>query len=182
MKKFFAVICCVAVCGLILSSCEKMQPKSPEENAGSPNTERAASQAQMVGQNAPLATGTVATIAITSANGPANFSVEIAESDQERLAGLMNRESLGENAGMWFIFPLTGNEKFWMKNTKISLDLIYVDENMKVVHVIENAVPESTEPMVSPVSFRYVLEVNAGSAAKRGIKVGDAVEKRIGPQ
>lgn len=162
---------------LFAIGCEKMQMKPAEEAAKTGVVKEGTMET-------PLATpGTVATIAITVEGGhQVPFSVEIAESDEEREKGLKGRESLPSNGGMWFVFPQTVEEKFWMKDTKFPLDLIYVDEGMKVVHIIENAPAESAELLVSPSPFKYVLEVNAGTAAKHGVKVGNSVEKRIGPQ
>ena len=122
------------------------------------------------------------TSAATIVIGDNAFTVEVAKTPEERARGLMNRESLAQNAGMWFIFPEMGDEKFWMKDTLIALDLVYVDDDMKVVHIIENAVPESTELLSSPSEFQYVLEIAAGMAEERGIKTGDVVQYRIGPQ
>lgn len=109
------------------------------------------------------------------------FTVEIAKTPEERARGLMNRESLAENFGMWFVFPEMGNEEFWMKDTLIPLDLVFVNDSMKVVHIIENAPPGSTELLSSPEPFMFVLEIAGGTVQNKGIKSGDKVEKRIGP-
>lgn len=168
------VLSMVMMCGLALASCEKMDvktatPGGDQKSAAAPTEEQTVSSA--------LTPGTVATIVV----GDAPFSVEIAETDEERAKGLMNRESLAANSGMWFVFPQMGSEKFWMKDTQISLDLIYVDNNMKVVHIVKGAPAMSTDIINSPVQFQYVLEVSAGTADSKGIAVGDTVEKRIGP-
>ncbi|MFH0799681.1 MAG: DUF192 domain-containing protein [Pseudomonadota bacterium] len=182
MKEMVVMVACMRASALILmAGCEKLQTNSvnesatPEATAGQ-NTGSVA-QAQLPGTNT-----SVATIVIKAASGDAPIAAEIAETDDERRNGLQNRESLAESSGMWFVFAQAGREKFWMKDTKIPLDLIFVGDDMKVVGFKENSVPESTELIESPADFRYVLEVNAGTVAKRGIKVGDAVEKRIGPK
>jgi len=113
------------------------------------------------------------------------FVVEIADSVEERARGLMFREaeSLSENEGMLFIFPEEGVYSFWMKNTLISLDIIWVDSNGEVVFVFENAQPcsDSAEclSIVPQENALYVLEVNAGSINRIGVKVGDVIEMRI---
>ena len=160
--------------------CEKAQLKPGEEIGAEVAEEGEKEAVGEVGEAQippPATPGTVATVVV---GGKATFNIEIAETDEERALGLMGRESLPSNFGMWFVFPQMVQERFWMKNTLVPLDIIYVDENMNVVHIIQNTVPESTELLSSPVSFRYVLEVEAGNVEKYGIKVGDKVEKHIG--
>ncbi|MBT3181008.1 MAG: DUF192 domain-containing protein [Deltaproteobacteria bacterium] len=158
----------------LMFSCEKVDVNT-EEAVDSKNEPEVAEEQPSTTVMTP---GTVATIVV----GDVPFSVEIAESDVERAKGLMNRESLPINNGMWFIFPAMGDEQFWMKNTLIPLDIIFIDDNMKVVHIAENAKPESTELIGSPSSFQYVLEINGGLSEVKGIEVGDVVEKRVGPK
>lgn len=177
--KLSAIITCIFITALlILAGCERVSTKALEE---APKTGAQAKEGQMTETLTPPANVAVATMTIHTTQGAMNFSVEIAESDEERSHGLMWRESLPDNSGMWFVFPQTVQERFWMKDTKIPLDLIFVGEDMKVVHIIENALPESTELLSSPVPFRYVMETKAGTAARGQIKPGDLVEKRIGP-
>lgn len=170
--KRYAVWCFSAVLILFVGACEKM---AVDKKAKAVQDEAVAEEPSV---STAMTPGTVATIVV----GETPFSVEIAKTDAERAKGLMGRESLAANSGMWFVFPAMGEEKFWMKDTLIPLDLIYVDDNMKVVHVIENAPPESTELLISSAPFQYVLEVNAGTVDEHDIKVGDAVQRRIGAQ
>jgi uncharacterized membrane protein (UPF0127 family) len=103
------------------------------------------------------------------------FSVELAKTSAEQEKGLMYRESLDENAGMLFIFNKEGIYPFWMKNTLIPLDMIWIDANNKVVFIGQNVQPCKTFicPSVVPsVKAKYVLEVNAGICQKIGLKVG----------
>lgn len=105
---------------------------------------------------------------------------EVAYSEDERAQGLMFREKLGDDNGMLFWFDRPDNYKFWMKNTLIPLDIIWIDENFKVVH-IANAIPCVQEncPIYNPnANARYVLEVNGGFADENGISVGDEVSIR----
>ena len=103
---------------------------------------------------------------------------EIADNNDERAKGLMFREKLEENNGMIFIFEQENEIAFWMKNTLIPLDIIFIGKNFKIVD-IKNAVPCKQDPcqLYKPQkSAQYVLEVNSGFAEKNGIKVNDEVE------
>ncbi len=108
------------------------------------------------------------------------FLVELARTAAEQERGLMNRESLPEDRGMLFIFGKTSIYPFWMKNTLIPLDIIWIDQNHNIV-AIKKAVPCTTpdcevyEPYAKAL---YVLELNAGEAEKSQAKVGDKVEFR----
>ncbi|MFA5355608.1 MAG: DUF192 domain-containing protein [Candidatus Paceibacterota bacterium] len=102
------------------------------------------------------------------------FSVEIALSPEEITTGLMNRKSLEENRGMLFIFKQEGQHSFWMKNTLIPLDIIWMDKDKKVVHIAENVQPCKEEcNSISPeVSAKYVLEINGGLCSELNITAG----------
>ena len=105
------------------------------------------------------------------------FYVEIADDPIERAQGLMFREKLEENSGMLFIFDSSERHSFWMKNTIISLDIIWIDENLKVVYVFDNAQPCMNEcnSIMPDRDARYVLEINSGLAEKYNFKIGDRV-------
>ena len=106
------------------------------------------------------------------------FNVEISDNDIERSVGLMYRTSLSENNGMLFIFESQGIYSFWMKNTFIPLDIIWVHENFKIVYIYENAQPcrESCNSITPNKDAKYVLEINSGLAEKYKMKVGDRTE------
>jgi hypothetical protein len=111
---------------------------------------------------------------------PDNFvySVEIAADPDLRAQGLMYRDQLRPATGMLFFFPTDGDYGFWMKNTMIPLDMIWLDSARKVVHIKTNVPPCRIEqcPSYEPgVTSRYVLELAAGEAAKHGLKVGDVL-------
>ncbi len=100
-------------------------------------------------------------------------NAELAQTREERSQGLMHREHL--EGGMLFVFESEGTHSFWMKNTLIPLDMIWIGKDMRVVH-IEHAVPCTTESCRSytpSAPALYVLETNAGFAEKNGIRVGD---------
>jgi uncharacterized membrane protein (UPF0127 family) len=121
---------------------------------------------------------------ISTAKGPyviiagVRLSVEVVDTLAERGRGLSGREMLPENNGMLFVFDTPGRYGFWMYGMKFPLDIIWIDERLRVVYFVENAQPcvnicETYEP---PEDALYVLEVNAGFVKKYGLKVGDVVE------
>ncbi len=174
MKRLLSALALVVAIGIVIAGCEKMQT----EGATTAEDVKNAEVEGEGGMAAPTTSGIVGTIVV----GETPFSVEYAVTDEEKAIGLMNRESLPGNAGMWFVFSHPVEEEFWMKDTLILLDIIFVGENMKVVHISENAVPKSLEMISSPVPFMYVLEINGGKAEELGLEVGDKVESRIGPK
>ncbi|MDC6366741.1 MULTISPECIES: DUF192 domain-containing protein [Flavobacteriaceae] len=103
------------------------------------------------------------------------FDIEIAESDYETQTGLMYRESMEENQGMLFIFPDVAMHSFYMKNTQIPLDIIYIDENQKIASFQKNAKPFDESGLSSQVPVKYVLEINAGLSDAKGIQIGDRI-------
>jgi len=115
-------------------------------------------------------------VVLEGANGERNaVRVELARDDEERARGLMYREKLEDDAGMLFLFPVAEDHGFWMKNTLIPLDMIFIGEDGRVVGVVENAAPRSLDLRSAGAPSRYVLEVNGGWAARRGVKKGDRV-------
>ena len=107
------------------------------------------------------------------------FNVEIAKTEIERERGLMFRQNLAENSGMLFIFEKPGVYPFWMKNTLIPLDMIWISEDKKVVFIKKNVQPCAKGTICENIDPRaqasYVLEINAGEADKLGISKGDKV-------
>ena len=104
--------------------------------------------------------------------GQAQFRLEIADDEEERAQGLMNRDHLAHAAGMLFVYPSERPVAFWMRNTLIPLDMIFIDASGAVVGVHENAVPHDETPIPSGASVRFVLEINGGLARKIGIVPG----------
>lgn len=103
------------------------------------------------------------------------FQVEIADTDEERALGLMFRETMAADHGMLFIFPEAGERYFWMKNTPLPLDIIFASENGEVVHVAANTTPFSERIIPSNGAAKYVLELNAGTAKRIGLKPGSTL-------
>ena len=100
-----------------------------------------------------------------------DFDVEIAATDAAQERGLMYRMSLAPTAGMVFVFSEPHHATFWMKNTCIALDMVFVGENDKVIGVV-TAVPLTTEQRQVPGYSKYVVELAAGVAQQRGIAIG----------
>lgn len=117
---------------------------------------------------------------IEKGNTKASVSVEIADNKSERRRGLMFRESLCDNCGMLFVYPGEDERAFWMKNTLIPLDMIFISADKRVLNV-ETAYPEPNTSDSELTRYRsggeakYVLEVNAGFAEEKGIEKGTRV-------
>jgi len=105
-------------------------------------------------------------------------SLEVAATPAERERGLMYRTSLAEGRGMLFVFDADGNQSFWMKNTLIPLDLLFIARDGTVVGIHANATPLSTANIAVGKPSRYVLEVPGGWAARHGISAGARVDFR----
>ncbi|WP_373514069.1 DUF192 domain-containing protein [Persicitalea sp.] len=104
------------------------------------------------------------------------IDIEIAENEAEQSKGLMYRPYMPDSVGMLFVFQDSKPLGFWMKNTQIPLDIIYVDSNRKIVSIQKNAKPYSEENLPSLSPAQYVVEVNAGYVDQHGIAVGDVIQ------
>ena len=114
-------------------------------------------------------------LAIVTGGREIKFDVELALTEAERARGLMYREKLGPYDGMLFDFYRDAPVSFWMKNTLIPLDMVFIAGDGTVKHVHANAVPHSTDTIPSQFPVRGVFEINGGSARLLGIKPGDKV-------
>jgi len=120
--------------------------------------------------------GELALYKIVTDSVVARIDIEIADTDYDVQTGLMYRNSMKDNQGMLFVFPTMRERFFYMKNTRIPLDLIYLDNENKIVSFQENAQPFNEAQLPSKVPAQYVLEVNAGLAEKWILEVGDYME------
>jgi uncharacterized protein len=120
--------------------------------------------------------GPCVTIVAPDGKALASVSVEIADNNQKRELGLMYRSQLDNDKGMIFVFPHPDELQFWMKNTKIPLDMIFADPDGRVLGIVANAVPYSEQNVGVSGLSQYVLEVNGGYAAKHSITAGDRLE------
>ncbi|HWP25048.1 MAG TPA: DUF192 domain-containing protein [Xanthobacteraceae bacterium] len=112
---------------------------------------------------------------IVTGNGVHVFAVEVARSDEERARGLMFRKELPEGRGMLFDFSPEQEVLMWMKNTYVSLDMIFIRADGRILRIAENTEPLSERTISSGGRVRAVLEVVAGTARKLGIAPGDRV-------
>lgn len=115
------------------------------------------------------------TSARAGAGGPHRFRVEVAATPQQQQRGLMFRTAMGADEGMVFPLAQVRMASFWMRNTVISLDIIFIGPDNRVLNVAANAVPYSEESIPAAGPTKAVLELNAGRAAQLGIAPGDLV-------
>lgn len=118
---------------------------------------------------------TVRILSGASGDELAEFQVEIADEPAEQARGLMYRQELGKNQGMLFIFPTDRQGSFWMKNTLISLDIIFITDDKKILNIVAEAEPQTTTPRSPAGVYRYVLEINGGLSETLGLAPGDQV-------
>jgi uncharacterized membrane protein (UPF0127 family) len=128
------------------------------------------------------ATAAAAEPLVIHAGGSADkFEVEIVATPEGRAQGLMYRKSLAANAGMLFIYPDEQPVSFWMKNTLIPLDMLFVRADGSIAHIAHDAVPFDETPIDSGAAVKAVLEVNGGTANALGMREGDRVEYQNHP-
>lgn len=160
-----------AVALLAFSGCEKGQMTGQEG---------AAEDALKSAEGAAEVTGLESVSAATIVVGDKNWTVEVAQTEQERISGLSGRQSLASNTGMWFIFPGNSEDDFWMQGMQFDLDIVFIGEDMKVLNVAKGDKNNPTDRIAPAGPYLYVLEVAAGAAD--GVQAGDVVEYRIGPR
>lgn len=103
------------------------------------------------------------------------IEIEVADNNEERAQGLMFRDTMPENQGMLFMMETEEMQSFWMKNTILSLDIMYVNSDRRIVSIHEKTKPFSLDHIVSAKPAMYVVEVNAGYTKKYSIKEGDLI-------
>ena len=121
----------------------------------------------------------VTSIVIDSAHGPVRFQAEVAADPASQEKGLMFRKSLPPNAGMLFDFHTPDFQTFWMKNTVIPLDMIFIRADGTISSIAPNTTPQSETPIPSYEPVRAVLEINGGRSAQLGIEPGERVHNAI---
>jgi uncharacterized membrane protein (UPF0127 family) len=119
-----------------------------------------------------------ATVEVRSSQGRQWFKVYLARTPQQQERGLMFVQQLPEDTGMLFPQQPPRLMSMWMKNTLISLDMLFIDRRGRIVCLHEHAAPQSLDIIDCPVAVQAVLEINAGQAASRGIRRGDSVDLR----
>ena len=125
---------------------------------------------------AAAATTYTSDLRLITARGPIDLKVELAADAESQQRGLMFRRDLGAREGMLFVFPDIASRAFWMKNTFIPLDLIFLDAGRRVVHIAHDAKPQDESLIPSQRPAKYVLEVPGGQTAAWGLAEGDRGE------
>ncbi|MFK4657076.1 uncharacterized membrane protein (UPF0127 family) [Bradyrhizobium japonicum] len=129
--------------------------------------------------SAPARAASFQPLEIVTRNGVQVFSVEMATTEEEKQTGLMYRKELADGKGMLFDFKPEQEVSMWMKNTYVSLDMIFIRADGRILRIAENTEPLSTKIISSQGPARAVLEVAAGTAQKYGIRPGDRVGHRL---
>jgi uncharacterized membrane protein (UPF0127 family) len=114
-------------------------------------------------------------LTIYSANGNHRFTVEVAATFDQQETGLMFRRSVPANHGMIFPYDPPAVASFWMKNTLVPLDILFIGVDHRIAYIAANAPPLSLDPISGHVPVTGVLELRGGRSAELGIKVGDRV-------
>lgn len=114
-------------------------------------------------------------LTIETAGGGQQFAVELAVTSEQRAQGLMYRQRMPADAGMLFLYPAVRPVSMWMKNTLIPLDMLFIGDDGRILHIAERTIPGSTATISSMQPARAVLELNGGTAARLKIQVGDRV-------
>jgi uncharacterized membrane protein (UPF0127 family) len=157
MRAALLFLVVAALCACSGASSSPGEPRSPATTVASSVAEAPREQPAVV---------------IRAGSAEHRFRVELATTPQERARGLMFREHLDDDAGMLFLFDQMEVQSFWMKNTKIPLDMIFLDEEGVIVGIVENAEPLTLTSRSVGRPSRYVLEVNGGTSRRLGIEAG----------
>lgn len=114
-------------------------------------------------------------VVLTKGGKEVALRVEIADTPAKRELGLQYRRELGDDQGMLFLFPVEGRQSFWMKNTPLPLDIIFIGSDSKIVGIIHQAVPFSTNSLSVSAPSQFVLEIKGGLSRRSGIEAGNPV-------
>lgn len=147
------------------------EPRAPRVTSSSASGERGARRERR--EDPPAARPRV--VLEPPGSSPVTVEVEVARTPAQTQRGLMFRRELAADRGMLFLFARERQQSFWMRNTFIPLDMIFITSEMRVLGVVENAEPETEDPREVPGLSQFVLEVNAGFARANGIGPGTAV-------
>lgn len=111
----------------------------------------------------------------TASGGHLKFQVELAITPAQQTQGLMFRQKMAQDAGMLFVYQTPQSSAFWMQNTYIPLDMLFVEADGRIERIHANATPLTTTPIDGPAKTKAVLEINGGLSAKLGIRPGDHI-------
>ena len=153
---------------LLLAACANAEAPAPKPPASRPG----AKQTTPGADRKPQTDLPRAVVVVDAPSGPVPFDVQVCDDDDERAAGLMWTEQLRDDEGMLFVFEQARRQSFWMKNTLIPLDMLFIDEQGTVVGIVENAEPQTLSPRKVDAPSRYVLEVKGGTSRRLGLAAG----------
>ncbi|MDO9022710.1 MAG: DUF192 domain-containing protein [Deltaproteobacteria bacterium] len=156
----------VLAASLVFASCRGSSPVEPEAPA------RNAAPAVVT---PPPRSGPSVRI-FRQSGAPVDVDVEVVREPRTRERGLMFRRDMDENHGMIFVFPRPDHQVFWMHNTILPLDMIFIRADRTILGIVKNATPETDDPREVPGDSLYVLEVNAGFSDRHHLSAGDRVE------
>ena len=148
---------------------------SPQTQAGAASEPTESAPAPTAGVH-PVSGLAVIPLTVTSGDERIAFSVEVADTPEAQARGLMFRTDLGDNEGMIFPYDGTRAQSFWMKNTPLPLDIIYIGPDRRISNIAAETEPYSLDPVYSVGPVLGVLELRGGRAAELGIEPGDLVE------
>lgn len=158
-------IALLALFGFLASAASAQLPPAPVGDPAHPDT--------------VIEFGEPEAVIVEAADGPVTFAALIADSDPERQRGLMFRESLADDEAMLFDYEVVQPASIWMRNTLISLDIIFIAEDGRIVKIVANAQPMTLRSNASDFPILGVLEVRGGLTRDAGIRPGDIVRHRI---
>lgn len=161
------MICAAAALAVALSACSSSASEGASAQAASPAAETA---------RHPESGLRIIPLTVTHDGKRFQFRVELAQSRYEQAKGLMFRTAMGADEGMLFPMDPPRQASFWMKNTVIPLDIIFIDGDRRILNIAANAVPYSEKNLDSDGLAAAVLELNGGRAAELGIAPGDKVD------
>jgi len=190
-----AIACVSLLAVLVLSACGSTSTPAPPRtpNAGPPPTAASPAATQARPTHTPTPTDTPSATPLEGTPntglplarvrvGSASFTAEVAATPASRATGLSYRDAMADDQAMWFDFGQPAMTSFWMKGMRFPLDMVWVGDDLRVIEVTANVpspspgTPEGQLPLYRPASpFRFVLEINAGLAARHGIAPGATV-------
>lgn len=165
MRALIAVLAIFSLC----SACASCSPNAPKDASGPSSASDGAT-------GAPAPSELTASVELFPAGrAPVLVKVELARTSAERSRGLMYRKHLDADVGMLFLFEGPQQLTFWMRNTYVPLDMIFIEPSMRVLGIVENAEPQTETSRSVPGLSQYVLEVNAGFSREHGLGPGTMV-------
>jgi len=166
MKRLASALSGVTIaCALALTGCSTQVSSEP-----------ASSETLPADAKHPVSGLDVVVLKVSSGEKTHGFQVELAKTRFEQARGLMFRTELGPDEGMLFPMDPPRRASFWMRNTVIGLDIIYIGADRRILNIAANAVPYDETPLLSEGEAAAVLEIPGGRAAELGIKAGDKVD------